>query len=290
MSDTVWAIAIHGGAGPAHKEDYSEEMDHMRGVLAEARHALMSGKSALDVVQRAVRSLEDSGHHNAGRGSSPNQEGKWELDAAIMDGVSRNAGAVGALRGFKSPIDCARTVMNDSPHVLLVGKGATRFLKKKDLERVNNPARYYTPASERPEEDPADQYGTVGAVALDSEGRLAAASSTGGLRHKPPGRIGDSPLIGAGTWADERVAISCTGQGEFFIRTAASADVSARIRYKSQDLTNATACVIEDISYLGGQGGMIAIDRLGRVAMPFNTIAMKRGFATYRDEFDVKVF
>lgn len=290
MSDPIWAIAIHGGAGPAHKEDYSEEIAHMRGVLKEAKRQLAKGSAALDVAQTAVRALEESGHHIAGRGASPNKDGKWELDAAIMDGTTRNAGAVGALRGFRSPIDCARTILDVSPHVFLVGKGASRFLKKRGLERVHNPSRYYKPSVQAAVESGELQHGTVGAVVLDSEGRLAAATSTGGLLNKQPGRIGDTPMIGAGTWADERVAVSCTGQGEYFIRCAASADLSARIRYNKSDLTNAAACVLEDISYLGGQGGLIAIDRLGRVTMPFNTISMKRGFATWRDELDVKVF
>lgn len=290
MSGSVWAIAIHGGAGPSYKDDYSAEIAGMKDVLSDAKNALMKGRNALDVVQNALRTLEDTGHFIAGRGSSPNKDGKWELDAAIMDGTNRNAGAVGALRGFKSPIDCARAVMDDSPNILLVGKGATKFLKKRDLERVTNPNRYYKPAVTKPLEDSALQHGTVGAVALDSEGRLAAATSTGGLLNKPPGRLGDTPIIGAGTWADERVAVSCTGQGEYFMRVNAASDVSARIRYTRSDLANATACVLEDISLLGGQGGLIAIDRLGRVSMPFNTISMKRGFATYRGEFEVKVF
>lgn len=290
MSESVWAIAIHGGAGPAHKEDYSLESQHMRQVLEDSRSRLKNGASALDVVQAAVRDLEDSGHHIAGRGAAPNTDGKWELDAAIMDGDTRFAGAVGALRGFKSPVDCARCILDNSPHILLVGKGASKFLKKRGLERVQNPQRYYKPVVGSPLETGALQHGTVGAVALDSEGRLASATSTGGLLNKVPGRIGDTPLIGAGTWADERVAVSCAGQGEYFMRCVAAADVSARVRYKMSDLTNAAACVLEDISLLGGQGGLIAIDRLGRVTMPFNTIMMKRGFATWRGEIDVKVF
>lgn len=290
MSDSVWAIAIHGGAGPAHKEDYSEESSHLRDVLAQARYDLRRGASALDVVQTSLRTMEESGLHIAGRGSSPNKDGKWELDAAIMDGTTRYAGAVGALRGFKSPIDCARTILDESKHILMVGKGASKFLKKQGLERVHNPSRYYQPIVKTPLEDGELQHGTVGAVVLDSEGRLAAGTSTGGLLNKLPGRIGDTPLIGSGTWADERVAVSCTGQGEYFMRCVAAADVSARVRYKMSDLANAAACVLEDISLLGGQGGLIAIDRLGRVTMPFNTIMMKRGFATWRGELDVKIF
>ncbi|MFC6198144.1 isoaspartyl peptidase/L-asparaginase family protein [Ponticaulis profundi] len=290
MSAKFWALAIHGGAGPAHKDDYAVEISSMRDILHEGQEALKNGASALDVVNQCVRAMEDSGLHVAGRGSAPNADGKWELDAAIMDGTTRYAGAVGALRGFKNPIDCARTVLKHSPHVLLVGKGATKFLSNFELDRIYNPARYYQPAIEDPIEPGVLQHGTVGAVALDADGHLASATSTGGLLSKPPGRIGATPLIGAGTWADERVAVSCTGQGEYFIRCAAGADLSARIRYARTDLQTAAACVMEDISLLGGQGGLISIDRLGRVAMPYNTSTMKRGVATYKGQFDVKVF
>ena len=289
MSDSVWAIAIHGGSGPSYKNDYAKEESSMRKILDSARKDLKKGAKALDVVQEAVAELEDSGQHIAGRGSCPNAKGKWELDAAIMDGSNRRAGAVGALQGYKNPIECARTVMTDSPHILMVGKGAEKFLKKRGLKTISNPNGYYKPMVTQKSYDSVP-HGTVGAVALDSEGHLAAATSTGGLTNKPPGRISDSAVIGSGTWADERVAVSCTGQGEYFMRVNAASDVSARIRYTRSDLANATACVLEEISLLGGQGGLIAIDRLGRVAMPFNTIIMKRGFATWRDDFDVKVF
>ena len=163
-------------------------------------------------------------------------------------------------------------------------------LNKHGLERIYNPSRYYKPVIDTPMADGELQHGTVGAVALDDQGGLASATSTGGLLNKQPGRIGDTPLIGAGTWADERVAVSCTGQGEFFIRAAAGADLSARIRYGRSDLKTAAACVMEDISLLGGQGGLISIDRLGRFAMPFNTRTMKRGVASYRGDFEVRVF
>lgn len=290
MSDNIWALALHGGAGPAYKADYTPETDSLRDILSEGREMLKSGHSALDVVNTVVRSLEDSGLHVAGKGSSPNSDGKWELDAAIMDGTNRRAGAVGALRGFRNPVDCARSVLDTSPHVMLVGKGATRFLKPLDLKRVNHPKSYYTPVASKSANTGELSFGTVGAVALDSDGRLASATSTGGLRDKHPGRIGGTPLIGAGTWADERVAVSCTGQGEYFIRSAAAADVSARIRYTRTDLKTAVGCVLEDISILGGQGGLISVDCLGRVAMSCNTLVMKRGFTTYRGEFEVRVF
>lgn len=290
MAEKIWALAIHGGAGPAYKTDYKPEIASMRDILYAGQMSLKKGASAMDVVEETVRALEESGHHVAGKGSSPNTDGKWELDAAIMDGSNRRAGAVGALRGFKSPVSCARRVLEKSPHVFLVGKGATKFLKGFDLDLVKNPNRYYEPVAGTKAEDPGHQHGTVGAVALDSQGRLASATSTGGLRNKQPGRIGDTPLIGSGTWADERVAVSCTGQGEYFIRCAAAADVSARIRYARSDLKTAAACVLEDVSLLGGQGGLIAMDCLGRVAMPYNTAIMKRGIATFKGDFEVKVY
>ena len=290
MADKIWALAIHGGSGPAHKQNYDVEIDAMRDVLSRGKEALSKGKRALDVVQEAVRALEESGHHVAGKGSSPNKDGKWELDAAIMDGTTRKAGAVGALRGFRSPIDCARTILEKSPHILLVGKGAKKYLSGFDLEKIRNPNGYYRPVIESSMVSGGLQHGTVGAVALDAQGGLAAATSTGGLLNKQPGRIGDTPLIGAGTWADERVAVSCNGQGEFFIRCAAAVDVSSRIRYSRTDLQTAASCVMEDISLMGGQGGLIAIDRLGRVSMPYNTSTMKRGSATFKGDFEVKIF
>lgn len=290
MSGPVWALAIHGGASPAHKEDYTTDLAFMRDVLEAGREALQAGATALDVVNAAVRALEDCGHHIAGRGASPNKDGKWELDAAIMDGPSRKAGAVGALRGFKSPIDCARVVLQHSPHIFIVGKGASKFLAPHKLERITSPGRYYQPVVPTAVEGGALQHGTVGAVALDTMGQLASATSTGGLLNKQPGRIGDSPIIGAGTWADERVAVSCTGQGEFFMRVNAAADVSARIRYAQQRLSEATAQVMDDLRYLGGQGGLIAIDRLGRVAAPFNTAVHKRGWVTHREDVHVAAF
>ncbi len=290
MAEKIWALALHGGAGPATKKDYEAETQSMRDILAEGRHMLMGGRSAVDVVNFVVRELEDTGHHVAGKGACPNADGKWELDAAIMDGSNRGVGAVAGLRGFRNPIDCARCVLDETSHVLFAGKGAIKFLKPFALKRVKNPNSYYTPAVTRVPENGELPHGTVGAVALDADGRLAAATSTGGLMNKLPGRIGDTPVVGAGTWADERVAVSCSGQGEFFIRSAAAADLSARIRYARADLKTAAACVMEDISLLGGQGGLISVDCLGRIAMPYNTRMMKRGYATYRGEFDVRVF
>jgi L-asparaginase/beta-aspartyl-peptidase (threonine type) len=282
-----WALALHGGAGPLREADYGAAEAHMRGVLEDGRKRLSAGQSALDVVQALVGALEACGYHIAGRGASPNRNGQYELDAAIMDGETRRAGAVAALRGFRSPIEAARVVMEHTPHVLVVGKGAGAIARAHGLERVWNPKNYYTPVISRPVGDGELAHGTVGAVALDTSGRLAAATSTGGLLNKTPGRVGDTPIIGAGTWADERVAVSCTGQGEYFMRAAVAADISARVRYGRQSLKEATDGALSDMKILGGDGGLIAVDVLGQVAMPFTSEGMKRAVADWQGRFEV---
>ncbi|MEL6568484.1 MAG: isoaspartyl peptidase/L-asparaginase [Pseudomonadota bacterium] len=286
----VWAIAIHGGAGPLRKDDYSAAEQHLAETLEVAKESLEAGKGALDVAQAAVMELEECGHHVAGRGASPNALGQWELDAAIMDGATRNAGAVAALRGYRSPISAARLVMEKSHHLMLVGKGAAHFLKDFKLRRVWNPRDYYRPSVTRPVAEGELAHGTVGAVVLDRQGRLASATSTGGLLGKMPGRVGDTPILGAGTWADERVAVSCTGQGEYFMRAAVAADVSARVRYGQASLRTACEAAMQDVAFLGGDGGLIAVDVLGNVEMPFLSEGMKRGCATSSGRFDVAVW
>lgn len=282
-----WALAMHGGAGPLRPRDHAAAETHMAGLLREGETMLARGEAALDVVQKLTVALEECGHHIAGRGSSPNAIGQWELDAAIMDGRTRNAGAVASLRGFKSPVTAARLIMDETPHVLIVGKGAAMIARKHKLERVHSPKKYYTPAVTVPVKKGELAHGTVGVIALDTEGRLAAATSTGGLLGKTPGRVGDTPIIGAGIWADERVAVCCTGQGEYFLRTNAAADVSSRVRYGKQDLRSAAKGSLEDLNLLGGDGGMIAMDVLGHVEMPFNAETMKRGVVTSAGRFEV---
>ena len=285
----TWSLALHGGAGAIAERVYAREEAHMAALLDQGAAMLARGQSALDVVTAMAEALEACGLHVAGKGAAANSDGMVELDAAIMDGATRQAGAVAALVGFLSPIRVARAVMEHTPHVLLAGAGAARFAAGRHFPRVDEPSTYYTPA-ESGLPGPEKNSGTIGAVALDIEGRLAAATSTGGLRDKMPGRIGDSPIIGAGLWADTRVAVSCTGLGEYFMRTAAAADVSARIAYGGASLAGAADGALGDVKALGGDGGLIAVDAHGNVATPFTSQGMKRGVATSAGVRDIKTF
>ena len=279
MAKEIVALALHGGAGARRSRDYSREVPHMRGVVEAARDRLNAGVSALDVVTQVTAALEASGLYVAGRGASPNLDGRYELDAALMDGSDQRAGSVAALVGYQSPIAVARGVMERTPHVMLAGEGAAAFAGREGFEAIGDPEAWFTRAGSGEDNHAPSAglaHGTVGCVALDRTGRLAAATSTGGVFDKLPGRVGDCPLIGAGTWADGTAAVSCTGQGEYFIRTNTAAQVAWRMRLAGESLDAATAAVIAGVGALGGDGGLIALDAAGAIAMPYNSQGMKR--------------
>ena len=287
-----WKLVIHGGAGsmrPEHGDPDHEERARqgLRDALEAGGSILGRGGSAVDAVEAAVRVLEDDPCFNAGRGSTLNAEGVVELDAAIMDGSNRRAGAVAGVRTTRAPGSLARLLMERGPHVLLSYEGADRLAREAGLEQVDN-SWFMTGERRRQLEellakggfDAEVKYGTVGAVAVDSSGHVAAATSTGGLTAKQWGRIGDSPLIGAGTYADDRAcAVSATGSGEYFIRAVAGHQLAERIRLAREPLQAALDGVLEDIRELGGTGGLIAVAPSGECAWGFTTRAMYRGVA-----------
>ncbi|WP_298743089.1 isoaspartyl peptidase/L-asparaginase [uncultured Brevundimonas sp.] len=285
------ALILHGGAGARRGRDYSAEIAHMREVVEAMKARLGAGASALDVAVEATVRLEDSGLYVAGRGASPNLAGAWELDASLMDGDGRRPGAVAALQGFRNPIRAARAVLDHTPHVMLVGAGAAAFCAEQELERIGDPGAWFTRAGQGEDNHPPGTlgHGTVGCCVLDRDGRLAAATSTAGVFGKMPGRVGDTPIPGAGSWADGRVAVSATGQGEYFIRVAACAQVGWRVG-AGQSLSEAARAVIDEIGGLGGDGGLIALDRDGTIAAPFNSQGMKRAWLTPAGEIGVEVF
>jgi beta-aspartyl-peptidase (threonine type) len=304
---TGWQLVIHGGAGamrPKHGDpDHHEKArEGLRAALDAGAAILSGGGSALDAVEASVRALEDDPCFNAGRGSVLTSEGVVELDAAIMDGRDRRAGAVAGLTTTRAPISLARRLMEQGPHVFLSGTGADQFARESGLEQVDN--GWFVTGERRRQLDEllagggfdADvKYGTVGAVACDSSGHVAAATSTGGLTAKRWGRIGDSPLIGAGTYADDgSAAVSATGSGEYFIRAVAAHQLADRVRLAGESLQAALHGVLADIRELGGTGGLIAVGPAGEVAWGFTTPAMYRGTANaesrkvaiYADEDD----
>lgn len=301
----AYALAIHGGAGAIPKAEMTPEKEArykaaLDSALTVGETVLAQGGTALDAVTQTVIWLENCPLFNAGRGAVFTHEGKNELDASIMDGRTEQAGAVGGVTIVKNPILLARAVMEKSPHVLLTGKGAEQFAREQGLELVD-PKWFYTPArweslqrvlAEEKKKGPQGswleeerfrhtKFGTVGCVALDKNGNLAAATSTGGMTNKRWNRIGDAPIIGAGTYAvNGTCAVSCTGHGEYFIRYAVAHDVWARMQYKGESLQAATDSIIhKKLVQKGGEGGLIAVDKDGHIALPFNSGGMYRGFA-----------
>src|SRR5437763_10814101 len=292
MPGKKFSLAIHGGAGTIAPEQITPAIERelragLQPSLDGGRAFLQVGGSSLGAVVAAVRVLEDDPLFDAGRGADFTSAGTQEMEAAIMDGRTLMAGAVGAVAQLKNPIVLARAVMEKSPHAMLAGKGAEDFARELGLE-IADEKYFFTDrrweALERVRQtraalSDADRHGTVGAVALDGMGNLAAATSTGGNTNKRPGRIGDTPIIGAGTYANNKTcAVAATGDGEFFMRAVAAHDLSALMDYGQMDLAEAAQAVIDKVKALGGTGGLIALDRDGNIALPFNTTGMYRGY------------
>ena len=320
LSDEKYVMVIHGGAGTILKSQMSPEKEKaykaaLTLALETGYKKIKAGESSLNAVEAAVNIMEDSPLFNAGKGAVFTNEGKNELDAAIMDGSNLMAGSVAGVTTIRNPITAARAVMEKSEHVMMVGAGAEKFAAEAGLKIVD-PKYFWTKDrwdglqrikkkdSVKTQLDHDDKksirlgvenndskFGTVGAVALDNKGNLAAATSTGGMTNKKYGRVGDAPLIGVGTYANKLVGISCTGWGEFFIRNVVAYDVAALMEYKKLSVEEATREVImKKVPALGGDGGLIALDKDGNVAMPFNTAGMYRGTVTKDGKIEVFIY
>ncbi|MGQ9847704.1 MAG: isoaspartyl peptidase/L-asparaginase family protein [Bacteroidales bacterium] len=277
-----YAIVVHGGAGnitPANLKNQKAYIEALDSALNIGASILKKGGSSIDAVEQVIRYFEDNPLFNAGKGAVLNQEGKAELDASIMDGKTGLAGAVAGVTNIKNPITAARRVMEKTPHVMLIGKGASAFAKDEQLELVPN--QYFkTPETKKrfAKAKASNKYGTVGCVALDMFGNLAAGTSTGGMMLKKYGRVGDSPIIGAGTYANNKtLAVSCTGHGEYFIRNAVAFHTHALMLYRNFSLMQSLQFVVDSVlTPQGGTGGLIAVDRHGNCAWYFNTPGMFR--------------
>ncbi len=309
------ALVIHGGAGtilrasmtPEREREYREKLTE---ALNTGYQILLKGGSSVDAVEATLRVMEDSPLFNAGKGAVFTSAGTNELDAAIMDGKTLKAGSVAGLHTVRNPISLARRVMDHSRHVMMIGDGAERFAREQGLELVS-PHYFWTERRWRSYERSRDsaekarsgkkgsgsleadkKYGTVGAVALDKEGNLAAGTTTGGINWKEYGRVGDAPIIGAGTYANNAsCAVSATGQGEIFIRRTVAADICARVKYLRQSVSQAAEDVVmKELVTVGGEGGVIAMDRLGNIATPFNSAGMYRGWVAADGKLIVKIY
>jgi beta-aspartyl-peptidase (threonine type) len=306
------SLAIHGGAGTILRSTMTPELQAayekgLQSALDAGYHILENGGSSLDAVEACVRSLEDCPLFNAGRGSVFNHEGKHEMDAAIVDGRANAAGAVCGITGVPNPISLARAVMEKSEHVLLSGRGAEMFAREQGFH-FEEDTYFFTEIryqqlqeaiaegrvllDHTPDEKGEKKFGTVGAVALDAAGNLAAATSTGGMTNKRWGRIGDSPIPGAGTWADNNTcAVSCTGHGEYFIRAVVGHDIHCLMDYKGCSLQEACDILVFDkLKKAGGEGGLIAVDKHGNIAMPFNSEGMYRACKSSNGRTEVLIY
>jgi len=314
METKKFGLVIHGGAGTIERSNMTPEKEReyragLERALTAGYEILKRGGSSLDATEAAVRVLEDDPHFNAGRGSVFTSAGTNEMDAAIMDGRTLAAGAVAVLKHVKNPISLARLVMEKSGHVMIDGEGAEAFAKENGIKLVDQ--KYFftqerwdalqkIKAAEKKRTGGAgkafiitdqDRHGTVGAVARDKSGNLAAATSTGGTTNKRPGRVGDSPIIGAGTYANNATcAVSATGDGEYFIRASVGHDLSALMEYKGMSLKDAAQAVLGKVAKLGGAGGLVAIDGDGNVTLPFNTAGMYRGYVDSSGKLVVEIY
>ncbi len=319
QSTGKYVLVIHGGAGTILKKNMTPEKEaaYIAGLEASLKKGyavLQAGGSSLDAVEAAIRVMEDDSLFNAGKGAVFTHDGRNELDASIMDGKSLGAGSVAGVRTIKNPIALARAVMEKSEHVMMAGRGAEQFAAQVGVEIVDT--AYFRTESrwqglqKALQQDSLktrldhsftprkagtvnrdEKFGTVGCVALDKNGNLAAGTSTGGMTNKKYGRIGDAPIIGAGTYANNNtVAVSCTGWGEFFIRSIVAYDLSALMQYKGMPVQEAGKTVIEKVGVLGGNGGLIALDKNGNMAMPFNTEGMYRGAVTRDGKIEIRIY
>lgn len=297
------AMIIHGGAGGMTPETMSDDRQAayhsaLEAALENGNDVLQNGGSALDAVEAAITTMENDTLFNSARGAVLTSEGTVELDASIMDGKTRNAGALTGVKTVKHPIRLARTIMTESKHVMMAQNGAETFAEEHNLEQVEND--YFIIDSRRTSSGDAapttgaetpDKFGTVGAVALDRDGNLAAGTSTGGISNKRFGRVGDSPIIGAGTYAsNESVAVSATGQGEFYIRSVAAHNIASRVRFGDASLQDAAAAAVQEAEELGGTGGVIVLDPNGDMAMPFSTQGMYRAYVKGDGEITTRIF
>ncbi|WP_447641620.1 MULTISPECIES: isoaspartyl peptidase/L-asparaginase family protein [Chitinophagaceae] len=315
-----YVLVIHGGAGTILKQNMTLQKEEafkagLKAALMAGYKDIKAGKTSIDAVQDAIVEMENNPLFNAGKGAVFTHDGRNELDASIMNGKTLEAGAVAGVTTIKNPIKAARAVMEKSKHVMMIGKGAEMFAKEVGLEIVD-PQYFWTkerwdglqkirkedatktqldhdakPTTRLGMTNHDYKFGTVGCVALDQQGNLAAGTSTGGMTNKQYGRVGDSPLIGAGTYCDNNTAgISCTGWGEFFIRTVAAKSVCDLIAYKQMPLKEATETVIKQIEKLGGDGGMIALNKNGEIALTFNTAGMYRGAVTEDGNIEIEFY